>query len=118
MCDVCIPSEEIEEISYSKGKSLKSKDRKSREILQGDFDQDLFEILRILRKKIADEENMPPYIVFSDVTLKDMASKYPKNSVEFLSINGVGEVKLKRYGAVFLEKITEYHKSINFALLL
>ncbi|MDA3886599.1 MAG: ATP-dependent DNA helicase [Candidatus Delongbacteria bacterium] len=112
MCDVCIPSEEIEAISYSKGKDLKSKGRKSSDILQGDFDQDLFEILRILRKKVADEENMPPYIVFSDVTLKDMASKLPKNSVEFLSINGVGEVKLKKYGSIFLTKIADYCASI------
>jgi len=66
-----------------------------------------FETLRELRKTIADEAGVPPYIVFSDKTLKEMASILPKNEESFLDINGVGQVKLERYGVQFLNKIKE-----------
>jgi ATP-dependent DNA helicase RecQ len=64
-----------------------------------------FETLRELRKSIADEAGVPPYIVFSDKTLKEMASILPQNEESFLDINGVGQVKLERYGEQFLEQI-------------
>jgi len=64
-----------------------------------------FETLRELRKSIADEAGVPPYIVFSDKTLKEMAGALPQDEVSFLDINGVGQVKLERYGKQFLEQI-------------
>jgi len=66
-----------------------------------------FEALRELRKEIADELGVPPYIVFSDKTLKEMASVLPQDDESFLDINGVGQVKLERYGKQFIEKIRE-----------
>ncbi len=66
-----------------------------------------FESLRELRKSIADEAGVPPYIVFSDKTLKEMASILPKDAESFLDINGVGQVKLERYGKQFLDKIRD-----------
>ena len=66
-----------------------------------------FEILRELRKQIALKDGVPPYVVFSDKTLKEMAAILPKNNNEFLNINGVGQVKLEKYGKQFLKKIEE-----------
>lgn len=68
----------------------------------------LFERLKALRKKIAIKRNLPPYIIFSDTSLKEMASKLPRNSEEFHSITGVGDYKLQKYGAPFLHEIENY----------
>jgi ATP-dependent DNA helicase RecQ len=67
----------------------------------------LFEKLRELRLIIAREENMPPYIIFSDKTLIDMAAKVPNSQSEMLYVSGVGENKYKKYGERFLEVIKE-----------
>jgi len=64
-----------------------------------------FEALRELRSNIAKAEGMPPYIIFSDKTLQEMAKYLPTTKEEFLEINGVGEMKLKKYGVQFLELI-------------
>ncbi len=68
----------------------------------------LFNTLRSLRKKLADEANLPPYIIFSDASLKDMAATIPKNKVEFRKIKGVGEKKLQAYADIFLSEIQSY----------
>jgi ATP-dependent DNA helicase RecQ len=73
-------------------------------------DEDLFERLRRLRKRLADERGVPPYIVFSDVSLRQMARYYPSNEEEFAQISGVGEQKLKRFGKVFLSAIAKYRR--------
>ena len=67
--------------------------------------QELFERLRQLRKRHADEEGVPPYIVFSDAALRAMCALRPATDDEFLAVSGVGPVKLKRYGKAFLEEI-------------
>lgn len=67
----------------------------------------LFEKLRQLRLKIAREENMPPYIIFSDKTLIDMCVKHPMNKEEMLNVSGVGENKYERYGERFIDAINE-----------
>lgn len=69
---------------------------------------DLFEELRKLRLEIAQEESVPPYIVFSDKTLIDMCVKKPSNEAEMLNVSGVGENKLKKYGQRFLEAIQHF----------
>lgn len=76
------------------------------------YDKDLFARLRFLRKQIADKENIPPYIVFNDATLQEMAQYQPTNKRELLQINGVGATKLERFGQAFLNIIQE-HKSLN-----
>ena len=69
------------------------------------YDKDLFARLRFLRKQIADKENIPPYVVFNDATLQEMAEFTPTTADEMLSINGVGERKLERFGDAFLTLI-------------
>lgn len=69
---------------------------------------ELFEKLRALRLKIAREESMPPYIIFSDRTLIDMCVKVPHTKVEMLNVNGVGENKFVKYGQLFLDEIKRY----------
>lgn len=71
-------------------------------------DQQLFELLRILRKQIAQEQGIPPYVVFSDRSLHDMASIVPRSAETMLSVSGVGETKLERYGRRFLRLIDRY----------
>jgi ATP-dependent DNA helicase RecQ len=65
----------------------------------------LFESLRELRKRLADEQGVPPYVIFGDAALAEMSREKPANEQEFLAINGVGQVKLQRHGAAFLEVI-------------
>jgi ATP-dependent DNA helicase RecQ len=65
----------------------------------------LFESLRVLRKRLADEAGMPPYIIFNDASLWDMVQRQPKTLQEFSSIAGVGQAKLARYGAEFVDLI-------------
>jgi len=74
-------------------------------------DEALFEHLRQLRKRLADERAVPPYIVFSDVALRQMARDYPANEREFARISGVGERKLREFGAVFLAEIAAFLQS-------
>ncbi|MGA2749410.1 MAG: DNA helicase RecQ [Verrucomicrobiota bacterium] len=71
-------------------------------------DEELFERLRQLRKTLADERNVPAYIVFSDVSLRQMARYYPADDADFARISGVGEKKLREFGAVFLSEIANY----------
>ena len=68
-------------------------------------DEVLFERLRELRKKLADERDVPAYIVFSDVALRQMARNYPESESDFARISGVGEKKLREFGEVFLAEI-------------
>ncbi|MGB7454038.1 MAG: DNA helicase RecQ [Lysobacterales bacterium] len=65
----------------------------------------LFETLREIRKQLAAEQGVPPYVIFGDVALVEMSRDRPSNEDEFLEINGVGQVKLERHGAIFLEAI-------------
>jgi len=82
--------------------------QKSRSTGEIACDEALFDRLRLLRKRLADERNVPAYIVFSDVSLRQMASKLPSTEREFLSVSGVGEKKLKEFGSVFLAEIAAY----------
>lgn len=74
----------------------------------GDMDEELLKKLKELRGKLAAKERLPAYMVFSNAALEDMARKQPLNPSEFLEVNGVGDVKLSRYGDVFIEAIKEY----------
>jgi ATP-dependent DNA helicase RecQ len=71
-------------------------------------DETLFNHLRQLRKTVADARNVPAYVVFSDVALRQMAREYPTNEREFLQISGVGNRKLQEFGRLFLTGIAEY----------
>src|SRR5262249_33487325 len=71
-------------------------------------DEGLFERLRSLRRKFADERNVPAYVIFSDVSLREMARNYPTTANEFRQIPGVGEQKLKDFAEAFLIEIKNY----------
>ncbi|PAV12213.1 ATP-dependent DNA helicase RecQ [Methanosarcina spelaei] len=92
---------------------LKASETKKSIISGKDPDPILFERLKALRKGIALQKNLPPYIIFSDTSLKEMATKFPHTSEEFRSITGVGEHKLKKYGDVFLKEIENYCRDYN-----
>ena len=68
----------------------------------------LFELLRQKRRELADEQGVPPFMVFSDKTLHDMAQVKPQTSRDFLEVNGVGQQKLARYGQLMMDVIGEY----------
>ena len=73
-----------------------------------DYDEGLFEELRALRRRLADDRDVPPYVVFGDASLRHMASAMPGSKEEFLDIHGVGRVKAEEYGDTFLEAIQRY----------
>jgi ATP-dependent DNA helicase RecQ len=73
-----------------------------------EFDRELFELLRKLRKSLADAQNVPPYVVFADKTLTEMAAYLPQSRASLGRIHGVGEAKLDKYGAAFLQEISRY----------
>ena len=74
-------------------------------------DEELFERLRGLRRKIADERDVPAYIIFSDATLREMARACPQSKSEFAQIAGVGQQKLKEFAEPFLAEIGEHLRS-------
>ena len=75
-----------------------------------EYDSALFQKLREIRRRIADETGVPPYVVFGDRPLQQMARYYPQSRDSFLRISGVGEAKLQQYGEDFLQVIREYAK--------
>jgi ATP-dependent DNA helicase RecQ len=71
-------------------------------------DEKLFKILKSQRKKVADQLNLPPFVIFQDPSLEDMALKYPMSINELANVHGVGEGKAKKYGETFLRIIKTY----------
>ncbi|MEN1937825.1 DNA helicase RecQ [Paenibacillus sp. 102] len=77
----------------------------TRQIVQ---DHPLFEVLREVRKEIAQGEGVPPFVIFSDQTLKDMCAKMPQSDAELLQVKGIGEHKLAKYGSHFLQAVIHF----------
>lgn len=92
----------IKERSYQGSTSLNT------QRISQNVDQDLFEALREVRLELAQAEGVPAYIIFSNKSLEDMASKLPKNEEEFLSVEGVGPVKADKYAGQFLPVIQKF----------
>ncbi|WP_308652349.1 DNA helicase RecQ [uncultured Anaerococcus sp.] len=107
-------TEKSKDILFSKDKffarktEIKKVSKNKIKILASEKDQDLFEKLKKLRLDLSKLRKIPPFIIFSDQTLKDMAIKKPKNEEEFLGVKGVGEKKLIQYGDLFIEEIKDY----------
>jgi ATP-dependent DNA helicase RecQ len=76
-----------------------------------DYDEELFQQLRALRKTLANRRGMPPYVIFGDATLKEMAAYFPQSTESLREISGVGAQKLEQFGEVFLAIIRNYAKS-------
>jgi ATP-dependent DNA helicase RecQ len=72
------------------------------------FDPGLFEVLRQVRTNEAARLGVPPYIIFGDKALRDMASKRPQTDEDFLNINGVGDKKLVKFGELFMGAIRDF----------
>ena len=88
----------------------KKKTRKGGATTAEPFEEDLFEHLRRLRKGLADDQGVPPYVVFSDAALKEMARVKPTTLLRFRGVSGVGDVKLERYGRAFVEAIAAFEE--------
>ena len=102
-----LPKEETEKTSDAKVK----KERRKKGAVAAELseqDAELFESLRELRREIASEEKIPPYMVFADKTLAGMCVMRPENLDEMLDVSGVGEHKLEKYGERFLERILDH----------
>lgn len=84
--------------------------KKEPDALSTQADEELFAALKALRTKLAQEENVPAYIIFSNAALADMSKRQPQNMAEFLQVTGVGEVKATRYGQMFLDVIHNWMK--------
>ncbi|WP_417637754.1 DNA helicase RecQ [Enterococcus faecalis] len=89
-------------------KVFRKEDQKVRKVA---VDDALFERLRELRMDMAQEAGVPPYVVFSDSTLKEMCEKLPQTTIQLLQIKGVDQNKLDKYGTAFLEVIKEYQET-------
>lgn len=95
----------IQPVEKNHVKSTKNK-KKDKQRLES-IPSPLFDTLKILRRKLADEENKPSFMIFSDATLYDMVRIKPKTLEELLTVSGVGQHKLARYGSAFLEALQE-----------
>ncbi|MCG7496745.1 ATP-dependent DNA helicase RecQ [Vibrio sp. Of7-15] len=87
---------------------MTARSAKSDKLSSRHYDKKLFAKLRKLRKAIADEDDIPPYVVFNDATLIDMAEVLPTSAGEMLAVNGVGQRKLEKYADPFLDLIQEH----------
>ena len=106
---------------YHKKDLLKAKLSKEEALtadeINKNFDKDLFNRLKEIRLNIAQQKGMPPYIVFHDSSLKEMATYLPQNQDEFLNIKGAGHKKYENYGKDFIGLINDYilEKDLNVA---
>ena len=89
-------------------KALRKPARKAQQSAVSDNDRQLWEALRARRKQLADEQGVPPYVVFHDATLMEMMEYQPTSEAELLNISGVGQSKLDKFGAEFLEVLREF----------
>jgi ATP-dependent DNA helicase RecQ len=92
-------------------KPMSTPERKTGPAGEMAHDEGLFNRLRQLRKALADERDIPAYVVFSDVALRQMARDYPITEREFLQISGVGNRKLQEFGTIFMTEIANHMKA-------
>ncbi|MBE7103745.1 DNA helicase RecQ [Bacillus cereus] len=98
-------TEKGREVLLGKENVLRKERVETRQIVQ---DHPLFEVLREVRKEIAQGEGVPPFVIFSDQTLKDMCAKMPQSDSELLTVKGIGEHKLVKYGSHFLQAVQHF----------
>ncbi|HDR7719094.1 DNA helicase RecQ [Bacillus albus] len=98
-------TEKGKEVLLGKENVLRKERVETKQIVQ---DHPLFEVLREVRKEIAQGEGVPPFVIFSDQTLKDMCAKMPQSDSELLNVKGIGEHKLVKYGSHFLQAVQHF----------
>jgi ATP-dependent DNA helicase RecQ len=114
LTDICRPVLKGEQSLHLRKEDIKAPSTKkggskaSRKTQIRPEDQELWEELRECRKYLAEEHNVPPYVIFHDATLKEMIDVMPMSASEFLMIGGVGNSKMEKYGADFIEIICRY----------
>jgi len=96
-----------EEVTIRESRLAVTKVKKKKVEYFDDYEVETFDKFRALRKEIASANKVPPYVVFSDKTLKELSNIMPTNKTEMLAVHGVGAVKFERYGQAFLELIEE-----------
>ena len=115
-CDVCQPFELLskkparptpEERAQARATRKRERSEQPESVAPFDPDLSLFDRMRALRKEIARERGVPPYVVFSDATLLEMASVRPRTNAQMLGVSGVGPTKLEHYGERFLKALAE-----------
>ncbi|WP_346817312.1 DNA helicase RecQ [Bacillus paramobilis] len=106
-------TEKGKEVLLGKVNVLRKERVETKQIVQ---DHPLFEVLREVRKEIAQGEGVPPFVIFSDQTLKDMCAKMPQSESELLTVKGIGEHKLVKYGSHFLQAVQHFiEENPNYA---
>src|SRR5690606_13637857 len=116
---VILLSDKSEEFKKNPYSVTLSKDHNFEEVVEKDiteelnsmgkaYDEKLFELLQAERKKLAKSKNLPPYVIFQDPSLEEMATVYPTTKAELAQINGVGMGKVEKFGAPFLRLIENY----------
>jgi ATP-dependent DNA helicase RecQ len=107
---IILPAPQFEKESKGSGQETLNRQWKKGAL---EYDMGLFEELRILRKNLADQKGVPPFVIFSDVALQEMAYYFPQTKESFLQISGVGAMKLEQYGEKFMPIIRDYVKAHN-----
>jgi ATP-dependent DNA helicase RecQ len=104
-CDRCLGQtlDDLFPSRASRGSSATRSTTPSWQLSASQAEADTFERLRVLRREIADRENVPAYIVFNDAVLREMARRRPKSEIELRGISGIGPAKVARYGQAFLD---------------
>ncbi|MEW6417701.1 MAG: DNA helicase RecQ [Nitrospirota bacterium] len=97
-----------EQLTALKREDIKAKKQVVKGGVYEEYDISLFEKLRVLRKNFAEEQQVPPYVIFSDKTLHEMCTYYPVTLSDMRRISGVGDAKLERYGEYFIREIQNY----------
>ncbi len=97
-----------QQIELRRDPKRKAAKKQTRKALPMDIDVALWEALRERRRELAEEQGVPPYVIFHDRTLQEMCTTLPQNLVQFGRITGVGERKLDKYGDTFLQVINEH----------
>jgi ATP-dependent DNA helicase RecQ len=112
--NVLLGKQRIQLANYNEEKTIKT-DKKTIKTatIQLTSDERLFDQLKLLRRKLSVENNVPPYIIFSDATLQQMANEKPSSNAAFLTIQGVGEQKLANYGEEFMAVIRNFNKALS-----
>jgi ATP-dependent DNA helicase RecQ len=103
--DVLFRGRTVELARYTPPVSVAKQRKRGADLEAAGADPDLFERLRALRKRLADDRRVPPYVVFPDSVLRDMAARLPRSHAQLRRISGVGEKKLADFGDVFLAEI-------------
>ena len=108
--DMVTPETIKARLKVNKEKAAELKSVKSSKSNNFQMDEDLYEILKALRKKIADRNGKPPFTVFSNASLENMSALKPKTMNDFLEVHGVGEFKAKQFGKIFMDEIIGFEK--------